>query len=299
MNYKIWLSAFRLRTLPLALSCIGMGGFLAASVGKMDVTILSLCISTTIFLQILSNLANDYGDTINGADSAEREGPSRAVQSGAISLRAMKTAIGVFILFSLVNGISLLYIAFGYDWTSVLFFFGLGVLSIIAAITYTAGQKPYGYAGLGDVSVLLFFGLVGVMGSSYLFTKEVIWVFALPGLSCGLFSVAVLNINNIRDIESDQKAGKYSIPVRIGRSKAVVYHWLLISLGMALSVVFTILTYDHYAQWSYLLVLPLLIRNGIGISKNTDAKSIDPYLKQMAMTTLLFVVLFGVGMVLG
>jgi len=298
MNLKIWLSAFRLRTLPLALSCIGMGSFLAASVGSFNGVILSLCISTTICLQILSNLANDYGDTMNGADSEEREGPSRAVQSGAISLKAMKLAIGVFVGLSLVSGLSLLYTAFGFDWQSLLFFFALGILSIVAAITYTAGRKPYGYAGLGDLSVLLFFGLVGVMGSSYLYTHTIHWSFVLPAMSCGLFSVAVLNINNIRDIESDKKAGKYSIPVRIGREKAVIYHWVLIILGIAASVIFVALNYNNYYQWLFVLIIPLFIKNGLGVAKHKEAKAIDPYLKQMAMSTLLFVLLFGVGLII-
>jgi 1,4-dihydroxy-2-naphthoate octaprenyltransferase len=273
-----------------------MGSFLAASRGSFDGLILSLCISTTIFLQVLSNLANDYGDTMNGADSTEGEGPSRAVQSGAISLASMKRAIGVFILLSLISGISLLYTVFGWDWNSLLFFLGLGVLSIVAAITYTAGRKPYGYAGLGDLSVLLFFGLVGVMGSSYLYMQTIEWSFVLPAMSCGLFSVAVLNVNNIRDIESDQKAGKYSIPVRLGREKAVIYHWLLIISGIGTSVMFTFLYSQNYWQWLFLLVTPLLIKNAIGVSKNTDATAIDPYLKQMAISTLLFVLLFGVGL---
>jgi len=296
MNLKIWLSAFRLRTLPLALSCIGMGSFLAASIGQFDGLIFALCVSTTVFLQILSNLANDYGDTLNGADSDEREGPSRAVQSGVISLKAMKLAIRVFVTLSLVSGLSLLYTAFGFDWQSLLFFFGLGILSIVAAITYTAGRKPYGYAGLGDLSVLLFFGLVGVMGSSYLFTKQIEWTFVLPAMSCGLFSVAVLNVNNIRDIDSDKKAGKYSIPVRIGREKAVIYHWMLITSGIAASVIFVALNYHNYYQWLFILVVPLFIKNGLGVAKNKDAKTIDPYLKQMAISTLLFVLLFGIGL---
>jgi 1,4-dihydroxy-2-naphthoate octaprenyltransferase len=275
-----------------------MGTFLAASRGSFDGMILGLCVSTTIFLQILSNLANDYGDTMNGADSEAREGPSRTVQSGAISLGAMKRAIGVFVLLSLLSGLSLLYMAFGWDWNSLLFFFGLGILSILAAITYTAGRKPYGYAGLGDLSVLLFFGLVGVMGSSYLYMYIIDWSFILPAMSCGLFSVAVLNVNNIRDIESDKKAGKYSIPVRLGRGKAVIYHWVLIISGLTTSIVFTLFNYSSYYQWLFILVVPLLIKNGVGVTKNTKAVAIDPYLKQMAISTLLFVLLFGLGLVI-
>lgn len=153
MNSKAWLQAFRLRTLPLALSSILMGGFLAASTGAFQWSIFLLCISTTIFLQVLSNLANDYGDSIHGADHGGRKGPSRAVQSGAISAQQMKAAVVLFVLLSLASGISLLLVSFGWDWSALLFFLGLGVLSIGAAIAYTVGKKPYGYIGLGDFSV--------------------------------------------------------------------------------------------------------------------------------------------------
>ena len=298
VSIKPWISAFRLRTLPLALSCIGMGSFLAAYSGNFNSAIFTLCVLTTIFLQVLSNLANDYGDTMNGADHAERQGPSRAVQSGAISLKEMKTAIGIFIMLSLVSGLSLLYVSFGWEWKSLLFFLGLGVLSIIAAITYTAGRKPYGYAGLGDISVLLFFGLVGVIGSSYLYMKEINWMFVLPALSCGLFSVAVLNINNIRDIESDRTAGKLSIPVRLGREKAVVYHWILLVGGIAAAVIYTLINYEFAYQWLFLLLLPFLFKNAKGVANNTEPKILDPYLKQMAISTLLFVLLFGMGLII-
>ena len=208
MNTKAWLHAFRLRTLPLSLSCIGMAGFLAAAAGKFDLVLFLLCCITTIFLQVLSNLANDYGDSIHGADHAERKGPTRAVQSGAISLSQMRNAVILFSLLSLVSGVMLLLLSFGTDWLAIFFFFGLGLLSILAAIGYTVGKKPYGYIGLGDISVLIFFGLVGVMGSFYLFTHQISWLEVLPALSCGLFSIAVLNVNNIRDIDSDRMAGK-------------------------------------------------------------------------------------------
>ncbi|MDH5475790.1 MAG: 1,4-dihydroxy-2-naphthoate polyprenyltransferase [Cyclobacteriaceae bacterium] len=298
MKINSWLSAFRLRTLPLALSCIGMGSFLAAYSGEFDSTIFMLCVLTTVFLQILSNLANDYGDFINGADHAERDGPSRAVQSGAISIHSMRYAVIVFVILSFVSGISLLYVSFGWHWNSILFFLGLGVLSILAAITYTAGRKPYGYAGLGDISVLLFFGLIGVVGSSYLFIKEINFSFILPAMSCGLFSVAVLNVNNIRDINSDEKAGKLSIPVRIGREKAVYYHWGLILGGLLSAVIFTHLNFQSVYQWMFLLFIPLFIKNAIGVANNSEAEKLDPYLKQMAIITLLFVIVFGVGLLI-
>lgn len=297
MNIKIWLSAFRLRTLPLSLSCIAMGGFLAASTSSFRWDIFLLCVLTTIFLQILSNLANDYGDSIHGADSTDRKGPSRAVQSGAISPAQMKTAVVIFIVLCLTSGISLLLVSFGIDWRAMIFFFCLGLMSILAAIAYTVGKKPYGYIGLGDFSVLIFFGLVGVLGSYYLFTKEFSAYKILPALSCGFFSIGVLNINNIRDIESDQKAGKFSIPVRIGRSKSIVYHWFLIIAGITSAIVYTFLTSHEPWQWLFLLSIPLFIRNGMAISQK-PSDQLDPYLKQMALSTLAFVLLFGIGLIL-
>jgi len=291
---KPWLKAFRLRTLPLALSCIAMGGFLAASSGAFQWNIFLFSIVTTIFLQILSNLANDYGDSIHGADSADRKGPSRAVQSGAITPGQMKTAIIIFVLLCLASGVSLLLISFGMNWNAIFFFFGLGVLSILAAIAYTVGKKPYGYAGLGDFSVLIFFGLIGVMGSNYLFTKQLNWMLVLPAMSCGFFSMGVLNINNIRDIESDRKAGKFSIPVRIGRESAVTYHWFLLAAGMLGALIYALVTYRAPLQHLFLLSFPFFIVNGLSVQRKSS-EQLDPYLKQLALSTLLFVVLFGLG----
>jgi 1,4-dihydroxy-2-naphthoate octaprenyltransferase len=297
MNTRAWLSAFRLRTLPLSLSCIGMAAFLAAAAGKFNGLLFFLCCLTTVFLQILSNLANDYGDSINGADHAGRKGPQRAVQSGTISSSQMRNAVVLFSVLCLLSGIGLLLIAFGLDWNALLFFLILGLLCIAAAIAYTVGRKPYGYAGLGDLSVLIFFGLVGVMGSLYLFTRRFDYADMLPALSCGLFSIAVLNINNVRDIESDRQAGKFSIPVRIGREKAIAYHWFLLSAGTLSAVTYTILRYESPWQFLFVPAVALFVRNGVAVSKLPSEK-LDPWLKQMAISTLLFVVTFGVGLLL-
>ena len=271
-----------------------MAGFLAAVANRFSGLIFFLCCLTTIFLQVLSNLANDYGDSIHGADHAGRTGPLRAVQSGIISSGQMKKAIALFVILCLVSGVSLLLVSFGPDWSSVLFFFVLGLLSIAAAIAYTAGKKPYGYAGLGDLSVLIFFGCVGVMGSLYLFTKAVKMDDLLPALSCGFFSIAVLNINNIRDIESDRTAGKFSIPVRIGRDNAILYHWFLLGSGWVAGVVYTLINYQTPFQFLFLIAAPLFIFNGLAVSRKPSSE-LDPYLKQMALSTLLFVILFGIG----
>jgi 1,4-dihydroxy-2-naphthoate octaprenyltransferase len=295
-NVKIWIKAFRLRTLPLALSSIMMGGFLASNTGLFRWSVFLMCVVTTIFLQILSNLANDYGDSVHGADSVHREGPKRAVQSGAITRQTMKRAVIVFVILCLISGVSLLILSFGLNLKAICFFLSLGLLCIAAAIAYTMGRKPYGYAGLGDLSVLIFFGFVGVMGSYYLLTQSISWHLVLPALSCGVFSIAVLNINNIRDIDSDLKAGKYSVPVRIGRKKAIIYHWVLLGCGVSAAAIFTVLTYHSLWQLLFLLALPLLIRNGVAV-KNKPSVELDPYLKQMALTTLLFVLLFGIGLV--
>jgi 1,4-dihydroxy-2-naphthoate polyprenyltransferase len=289
----------RPRTLPLALASIGMGSFLAAERGYFSFTILFLCSLTTIFLQILSNLANDYGDTVHGADSIIREGPARAVQSGAISPKNMRKAMALFVALSLTTGTALLFFAFGLNLQAFLFFFFLGVTAIIAAVAYTATKKPYGYAGLGDLSVLIFFGIVGVVGTYYLYVKEFNWIIFLPALSCGLFATAVLNLNNIRDIHSDQKAGKKTIPVRIGREKAIKYHYFLLSAGFILSLVFVGLYFKSYYQFIFLISLPLIIVNGRAVKNRKTALELDPYLKQMAITTLLFVVTFGLGLLLG
>lgn len=292
---KHWIEAFRLRTLPLALASIGMGTFLAAAKGHFDASIFALCALTTIFLQVLSNLANDYGDSVHGADGKNRVGPARAVQSGLISKSAMKKAMVLFSLLSLLAGVALIYVAFGESPKVFGVFLGFGVLAILAAITYTAGFKPYGYVGLGDLSVLIFFGFMAVMGSAYLYEPQIHWSYVWPSLSTGLFSVAVLNLNNIRDIDSDKEAGKLSIPVRLGRKGAVIYHFILLGIGLLSALTFVLINEGGIWQFIFLLVTPLLIKNALAVQRKSTAAALDPYLKQMALTTLLFVLLFGLG----
>jgi len=298
MHIKPWISAFRLRTLPLALSVIAMGSFLAAAHGQFRWQVLLLALLTTLLLQILSNLANDYGDSIHGADSGDRKGPSRAVQSGQITPGNMKNAVFIAAALSLVCGLLLLWVALGSNLKLFLSFLGLGVFSILAAVGYTNGKKPYGYAGLGDLSVFVFFGLVGVIGSYFLYTQTFAWQVALPALSVGFFSVGVLNVNNIRDIESDKAAGKYSIPVRIGRQKAVVYHWLLLISGLGSASVFVLLANGPHTSWLFLVSLPLFWKVGRGVQSTSDPMQLDPYLKMMALSTMLFVLAFGIGILL-
>lgn len=293
---KPWIEAARPRTLPLALSCILMGSFLAISQNSFKASVALLSILTTVLLQVLSNFANDYGDAVNGKDTELREGPLRAVHSGSISPEAMFRAIILFSVLALASGISLLYLALKDAPVSVFWtFLGIGVGCIFAAITYTAGKRPYGYVGLGDLSVLIFFGWVGVLGSNYLYSLSWDWSLLLPATSCGLFAVAVLNINNIRDIESDRATGKNSIPVRIGRTNAIRYHWIILITGMACMLLYALLHYSHYSQFLFLLSFPLFFRNGVAVSSLKKASELDPYLKQMALSTLFFVLLFGLS----
>lgn len=296
---KHWIEAARPRTLPLALASIIMGGFLAAASGLFNWPVFVLSVLTTVFLQVLSNFANDYGDAVNGKDTELRQGPSRAVQQGIITPVEMRRAIAGFSLLSLASGISLLFFALREAPVSTFWgFLVLGLLCILAAITYTAGKRPYGYAGLGDLSVFIFFGWVGVLGSQYLHTLTWSWMQWLPATSCGLFAVAVLNINNIRDIESDKATGKNSIPVRIGRARAVKYHWALLLTGMLCGLVYAGLQQGALLTYLFLLSFPLFIRNGLAVSSILSPRDLDPYLKQMALSTLLFVLLFGIGSLL-
>lgn len=292
---EAWLHAVRLRTLPLALASIFAGSFLAAYNAVFRWEILLFASLTTIFLQILSNLSNDYGDTVHGADHQDRQGPVRAVQSGLISLPEMKKAMYLFGGLALCSGLVLLYLAVQ-DWILFGIFLGLGLAAIWASISYTSGNNPYGYAGLGDISVFLFFGLLGVYGTYFLHSltwdSSISWI----GIALGLFSAAVLNINNIRDIASDQTAGKKSIPVRIGKKAAIVYNWFLILGGNYCLVMFAFVT----KEWTSLLALvisPVMIKIGINVQKGKDSQAIDPNLKKMAISTLGWVILFGIGLV--
>lgn len=293
---EAWLHAVRLRTLPLALASILAGSFLAKWQDGFRWEILLLASLTTIFLQILSNLSNDYGDTVHGADSADRQGPVRAVQSGIITLAEMKRAMYLFGFLSLISGLLLIFFALE-DWKLFLLFLGLGIAAIWAAITYTSGSNPYGYAGLGDLSVFAFFGLTGVLGTYFLHTLSfeslAVWI----AISLGCFSTAVLNINNIRDIESDEKAGKKSIPVRIGREKAVQYNWVLLIIGYLSLVLFALFSTQYFTLLAF-LASPLMLKVGFGVQKAKTSERTDPFLKIMAISTLIWTLLFGLGIII-
>tara|TARA_Y100000310_G_scaffold343254_1_gene450009 strand:+ start:6190 stop:7020 length:831 start_codon:yes stop_codon:yes gene_type:complete len=272
-----------------------MGAFTAGIDGYFDGVILTWSLITTLFLQILSNLANDYGDASSGVDGEQRTGPKRTVSSGLITKGQMKKALYVFSFLSLASGIYLIWLSFGHQWTKVLVFLVLGLGAIAAAIKYTVGKRPYGYVGLGDFFVLIFFGLVGVGGNYFLYANALDLLVVLPALSCGFLAVGVLNVNNIRDIESDKASGKSSIPVRIGRQKAILYHWFLIIGSVVTMLAYCVIKDLSVGAYLFLLVSPMLFFNARAVKIKTTSEGLDPYLKQLALTTLLFVLLFGIG----
>ncbi|MEO6681796.1 MAG: 1,4-dihydroxy-2-naphthoate polyprenyltransferase [Ginsengibacter sp.] len=294
-----WLKAFRLRTLPLAFSSIILGSFLARHNGYFDISVLIYALLTTLFMQILSNLANDYGDTIHGVDNHQRVGPKRTVQSGEITLTQMKWGIVIFTILSLLSGIWLLVIGTkGINVSSIFILLGIGLLAIAAAIKYTIGKNPYGYIGLGDIAVFLFFGLTGVIGTYFLHTHRIDALEFLPAISVGLLSTGVLNLNNLRDRDNDRVSGKITMVVRLGIEKARMYHALLLGLAMASAVIYTFLNYNEPGQFLYLLSFPLFIMSIRAVYTNTDPGKLDPELKKLALATLLFAVTFGVGLIL-
>ncbi len=296
---KPWLSAFRLRTLPLSVSGIIIGTCFAFYSGNYNTAIFVLAILTTVALQILSNLANDYGDGVKGTDNNERQGPERAIQSGSITPAQMLEAIKVNILIVIVLSLLLIYMSFGQgNLLYSLLFIVLAGLSIYAAINYTMGSKAYGYRGLGDVFVFIFFGLVSVMGSYFLYANKIDHNVVLPSISLGLLSVGVLNLNNMRDIDSDILSNKITLAVKLGKQRSKTYHLALIIGAILVSLVFTILYYTSPLNFLFFVAYIPLIIHAKKISKAKTASDFDSQLKVLALTTFLFSVLLGVGYIL-
>lgn len=295
---KIWLQAFRLRTLPLALANAVMGSFLAKSSGIFRWEVFILAILTIVFLQILSNLANDYGDAVSGKDTEKRVGPQRVTHTGLVSLQAMKRMITIFVTLSFLFGSALIILALSsLGFIIIVLFFTLGIAAIWAALKYTVGKNPYGYKGLGDIFVFIFFGPVGVIGTFYLHTLYFDNMVLVPAAVIGLLSAAVLNINNLRDIDSDRETGKRTLAVKHGLLFAQQYHLLLIGASMVLSVAFTLNYYFAPIQWLFLLTFPFFLRNCMKVYKNENAQTMNNELKNLALTTFLFSLLFGIGLI--
>ncbi|WP_114822322.1 1,4-dihydroxy-2-naphthoate octaprenyltransferase [Chryseobacterium sp. KLBC 52] len=302
-----WIKAARLRTLPLSLSGIIMGAFIAkwrlyGEGGVWDWKILALALLVTLLYQILSNYANDYGDGVKGTDAKRiNEAEARAVASGKITAKQMKNAVILFAALSFIATIALLYVAFIPNYMNEFYIFiGLGVACILAAIGYTVGKKPYGYMGLGDIFVFIFFGLVSVCGSYFLFTKTFSWDILLPGTAVGMMSMAVLNLNNMRDIESDRLSGKNSFALRIGFKNAMIYEMVLLQLPLLLILVFLgmngFMQQQNYYVFIVMILLFPLSKLRRKILSVKEPKELDQYLKQVGIMTFVMAILTAAGL---
>ncbi|MBN1413629.1 MAG: 1,4-dihydroxy-2-naphthoate polyprenyltransferase [Bacteroidales bacterium] len=295
----IWIHAFRLRTLPLALSSTFLGSFLAYSKSHFRISVFIFASVTTLFLQILSNLANDYGDGLKGTDKKGRLGPERLTQSGKVSPNAMRNMIIVFVLLSLTVGSTLIFIGLKhFPVVTILVFFILGSSAILAAIKYTVGKNPYGYVGLGDMFVFIFFGIVGVCGTFYLHTGYFDPWILFPASTIGLFSSCVLNINNLRDIKSDSECGKKTLVVRLGVKAAKIYHGILVLSAVLMSMVYTVMFFKSPVQLLFMITLPFLLLDVKNVMMNTVPIELNRELLKMALTTFAFSLTFGLGLVL-
>jgi 1,4-dihydroxy-2-naphthoate octaprenyltransferase len=292
---KNWIQAARLRTLPLSLSGIIVGSAYAYHQGFYDYRILGLALLTTLALQILSNYANDYGDGVKGTD-VNRIGEKRMVAAGVISASQMKKAVVITAIITLALALTLIYVAFGKEnFALSLIFILLGIGSIGAAIKYTVGSNAYGYNGLGDLFVFVFFGLVSVIGSNFLYTHFLDWKLVLPASAIGMLSVAVLNLNNMRDIENDRAAGKRTLVVKMGLENAKKYHNFLIIAPFILFFVFSILN-GHRLILNY-FVLIFLLTHLKTVKKATSYEEFDPELKKVALSTFILSLIFLISTV--
>lgn len=304
---KHWIQAARLRTLPLSLSGIIMGAFIAKwrlseNGGTWDWRIFALALFVTLLYQILSNFANDYGDGVKGTDKNRiGEAEQRAVASGKITAIQMRNAVILLSILSFAATVALLYVAFyPANIREFWIFIGLGIACILAAIGYTVGKKPYGYMGLGDIFVFIFFGLVSVCGSYFLFTKTFDYDILIPASAVGMLSMAVLNLNNMRDIESDALSGKKTLALRLGFKKAMIYEIVLLQLPILLMLAF--LMYNgfqekglYYPFIVMVLIFPFMkLRRTI--MKIQEPKLLDPFLKQVGMLTFMMAILTAVGL---
>lgn len=298
-TWKAWISAMRFRTLPLAVSGILLGSGLAEISGYESNHLISgLALLTAVLLQVLSNLANDYGDFTKGTDNENRIGNVRALQSGAITPKAMLKAIIIFTILSLICGLTLLYVSFnGNINLPFIGYFLMGLAAIVAAIKYTVGKTAYGYKGLGDVFVFIFFGPVAVLGI-YLLHHGFVWFWPsdnwviLPATAIGLLSAGVLNTNNIRDIENDRNSGKITIVVKMGLTNAKRYHLILLAASFVCMLIYLWFNNNYKLELIALLGFYPIFKQGYLVFITEPSSTYNQYLKQLSLGILFMVVVF-------
>ena len=295
---KSWLHAARLRTLPLSISGIIVGTGLAALLGAFDGLIFSFALLTTIGFQVLSNFANDLGDSQKGTDNAQRVGPARAIQSGQLSAAQMKIGMWVVGSLSLLSALLLIKVSIpNLSNTAIYTYVMLAGLCIAAAITYTVGKNAYGYRGLGDIMVFIFFGLVSVIGVFGLYGENFEWLVLFPAISIGTWSTAVLNLNNLRDVQNDAQMQKRTMVVKLGFDKGKIYHVFLVATGLA-TWFFTIylLAVSAYNYYLFLALLPSfgLVLHLKKVLETRVPAALDPELKKVALLTFFSALLFAI-----
>lgn len=299
---KKWIKAARLRTLPLSVSGIILGSacaYQAVPSHSKFWLIFGLCLLTTLFFQVLSNYANDYGDAVKGTDNDNRVGPQRAIQSGEITKAAMKKAIIITSVLGMISSVAVVYFSFGKEsFIQAVIYLALAVACIGAAIKYTVGSSAYGYRGLGDVFVFVFFGLVSTLGSYYLYTHSLDLKVLFPAFAVGFLSTAVLNMNNMRDIENDAAMNKNTLVVKMGYQKAKTYHFFLIIASIILFNTYAIGNFTKLYQFAYVLALIPLFKNIGVVSKTINPRNLDPELKRIALTTFFISLLFSIAIIL-
>ena len=295
---KALYASARLRSLPLSVSGVLLGSGAAYGAGVFRADIFAMALLTTLLFQVLSDYANDYGDAVKGTDDDGRLGPRRAIQTGQMSATEMKRVIIVTALLSAFCSLALSVLAFGERFYLVLFL-ALGGASIYAAIRYTVGADAYGYKGLGDVFVFLFFGLLSVLGSYFLYARSLDAALLLPACACGMLSTAVLNLNNMRDIQNDALKGKRTIPVRIGLRAAKLYHYALIVGGAGLMLCYSLLRGDSGVKLLYVASFAPLIWHLFFVLKVRECRDFDGQLKVVALSTFAMSALFFIGEILG
>ena len=289
--------SMRLRTLPLSLAGVILGLCLAAADADVPISVIIFTLLTTVSLQILANLSNELGDYLHGTDNEQRQGPQYSLQLGTLSVSDFKCLIAIMVALCCIFGTCLIYCSYHTLWgVQPILFFLLGCAAIWAAMHYTLGRSPYGYRGLGDLFVFLFFGLCSVAGTYFIATHTIAWYIFLAATAIGFFSVAVLNVNNIRDMQTD-KSTRTTIPLRIGEKRAKIYQISLIFVGWC--CIITLLIVQNYSLWTWtcLLTLPLYSKHLIGVWRHTD-RALDPMLPLLVMTTFLFSLMLGIGLCL-
>ena len=303
MNIQAAVKSMRLRTLPLSTGGVLLGILLAAADWHVHFWTACLVVLTTVCLQILSNLSNELGDVLHGTDTADRQGPQYGLNGGGLSIGEMKQLIGLFVALCVISGLAMIWVSFGtfldvgkpvaeMDWTPTLLIL-LGAAAIAGAMKYTLGRHPYGYRGLGDVFVFVFFGLVAVCGSYLVVSHTLFLRLLLPGAAVGFFSMGVLNVNNIRDMKTDA-ATRVTVALRLGEKGAKVYQTVLIVLGWCAMVAYCLLRIFDPWHYLFVLTLPLFVLHLRGVWTRRE-RALDPMLPLLVLSSFLFCLLAGLG----